>query len=526
MLRRYKNKPMMLDKAPHLLKEWDFSKNKKLDPKLITYGSFRKIFWRCSKDPDHRWSTNVYHRVVKKTGCPYCKNLLPSKTNNLKVLFPKIASEWDRSKNNKNPENFLAKSNKYAWWKCKNNHSFRSKISNRVLLKRNCPYCFGRYPSKENNLLIKFPEKAKLFDIKKNKITPDKVSPNSGKKYWWRCDKNHSYYQVCNWVFDTRQKKSTGCPYCKGYKVGKDNNLAFLYPDLCKEWDFKKNKPLTPKKVTAGTDKAVWWKCKKNHSWKANINSRVYGNNCSLCQKKTTSFAEIRLFSELIRIFPNIIRKDRTYKIEKDLFLPSLKIAIEFDGSYWHSKKLDLDKKKFNKLKRKGIFLIRVREKPLKKTGKNDIVVNSHQLIKSDINLLLKKLIKFTNPNTKKIVYEYLKSKSFLNNNFYNKLISNFPGPIYQDSFEYRYPNLVKLWDKKKNKNLSPKLFSYASNVKVWWRCKNNHSWYGPFNRVRKAILNPCKICAIAERKKKGWFKSTKNKKFNGLSVDSVGGVF
>ena len=41
-------------------------------------------------------------------------------------------------------------------------------------------------------------------------------------------------------------------------------------PELAKEWDFEKNKPdLTPDKVTVGSNRSVWWRCDKGHSWEA-----------------------------------------------------------------------------------------------------------------------------------------------------------------------------------------------------------------------------------------------------------------
>ena len=38
------------------------------------------------------------------------------------------------------------------------------------------------------------------------------------------------------------------------------------YPELVKEWHPTKNGDLTPKDVTHGSSKKIWWLCSKGHS--------------------------------------------------------------------------------------------------------------------------------------------------------------------------------------------------------------------------------------------------------------------
>jgi len=56
-----------------------------------------------------------------------------------------------------------------------------------------------------------------------------------------------------------------------------------------------------------------------------------------------------------------------------------LRIAIEYDGSYYHRKsgKLQLDKRKMDSLTRAGWTVIRVRERPLEKVGPHDVIPDS-----------------------------------------------------------------------------------------------------------------------------------------------------
>ena len=55
------------------------------------------------------------------------------------------------------------------------------------------------------------------------------------------------------------------------------------YPNLVKEFDFKKNAPLTPKDFTRFSGKKVWWLCSKGHEWKTMVNTRNRGRNCPHC---------------------------------------------------------------------------------------------------------------------------------------------------------------------------------------------------------------------------------------------------
>jgi len=52
-----------------------------------------------------------------------------------------------------------------------------------------------------------------------------------------------------------------------------------------------KNNDLDPLKIAPGSPKKVWWKFKKNHSWKASIYRRTVDNNgCKKCLLKLESF--------------------------------------------------------------------------------------------------------------------------------------------------------------------------------------------------------------------------------------------
>ncbi len=54
-----------------LMSEWHWERNDALgyDPRLISYGSTVKVWWKCEKG--HEWEATVSKRSSGR-GCPYC----------------------------------------------------------------------------------------------------------------------------------------------------------------------------------------------------------------------------------------------------------------------------------------------------------------------------------------------------------------------------------------------------------------------------------------------------------------------
>ena len=158
------------------------------------------------------------------------------------------------------------------------------------------------------------------------------------------------------------------------------NCLATLNPELAKEWHPTKNGKLTPFDVSIGSNKKVWWKCDKgdDHVWKVSVNSRN-NSDCPFCTLTPQSKQELTITFELMKLFKNIDPKGLKTKLEGrlraiDIFIPKLNLCIEFDGSYWHKGKRELDKIKSEMLFEEGFKLIRVREEPLKKIYDTDVI--------------------------------------------------------------------------------------------------------------------------------------------------------
>ena len=198
----------------------------------------------------------------------------------------KLISEWDWEKNkvlNLFPDQLLEGSNKKVYWKCKKGHKWEASIVNRTK-GRGCPYCANKKILKGyNDLGTTHPELLSEWNYEKNlEISIDKVLSGSSKKVWWKCDKGHEWEAVIS-----SRVQGVGCPFCSNKRVLKNyNDLASLYPKIAEDWDYEKNGTLRPDNVVYGSNKRVWWKCKKcDHSWATAIYLRtIKGTKCPKCE--------------------------------------------------------------------------------------------------------------------------------------------------------------------------------------------------------------------------------------------------
>ncbi len=124
---------------PTLAKEWNYEKNGDLKPIMVTYGSHKNIWWKCSHG--HEWEATVEKRSAGR-GCPYCSGrYVVQGENDLQTVNTILAKEWNYEKNNGlTPTDVLPNSNKNVWWKCSEGHEWSAKINHRNNGSA-CPQC-------------------------------------------------------------------------------------------------------------------------------------------------------------------------------------------------------------------------------------------------------------------------------------------------------------------------------------------------------------------------------------------------
>ena len=493
---------------PLLKKEFYINKNN-INPKYISATSNIRFHWLCNKGhsfqsaPNGRTQLNVKRN--KEVGeCPYCSNQLVCDDNSFATLHPELAKFWDHEKNDLTPKEIVGGHTKKVHWKCDKGHSFERSPYQQVNQKIKCPSCGDKNGknitklAKDNSLSFKFPEIARQWHSTKNgKLKPkDIIATNPTKEIWWKCEKgdDHVFKALCY----SRVTEQVKCPFCSGHKISKTNNIAYLYPELSKQWDHKKNGKLKPEKLTAGSQKAAWWLCSKNHSWKAVVHSRTRGSGCKICSGRGISYLEIRFYAELKSILNEVKWGSRVDGYQVDILLTGLRIGIEVDGNYWHKKekKLNHDIKKGEYLKKKKIKLIRVRENGLDLiNSKLDYNCDLNYQKKETVNRLLYKIKSITkSKKASRKINIYLKKSKFVDQNSFQNISQNLPAPIFENSLAYNHKDISSEWDYNKNKPLVPEMFKSGSNLEVWWICKKKHSYPAKIAN-RTALKRGCPYC-------------------------------
>ncbi len=405
--------------------------------------------------------------------------------NDLAFLHPQLVEEWDYAKNEKGPEEYLSGSSKKAYWKCRKcNYVWQANISTRALRGYGCPRCSGKVVTEGvNDLAHKNPELAKEWHSTKNgDLKPTEVSYGSKKRVWWECPKGHVY----DMPVDKRSLRGSNCPICSGHRTVKGiNDFATVYPEMAKEWHPTKNSDKTPDMFSSKNGYRAWWMCKYGHEWQQTIHVRSSGTGCPYCKNRySSSFAEQALFFYISKIYPDAINRFKEpfdNNMEFDVYIPSLKTAIEYDGWYWHNSE-DIHEKeiyKYQFCKSQGIRLLRIKEA----TGEewSDVADKVFYISKKDRDELqsaIQTLIGILEVDKTKNGTKFVEDiKNLVDIERDSNTILEYLHEVPNSLVELR-PDLIDEWNYEKNGNLTPDLFGINSNEKVWWKCKKcNHEW-------------------------------------------------
>ena len=217
------HKKRTLAEFPDLMLDWDPLNNSGIRPEDLTSGSHQVVVWTCHKC-GRRWSCQVRNRI-QGTGCT-CD-----------AMARKTAS-------------------------------LRKKLV-----------------ARDGSLAEHRPDLAAQWHPTKNgSLKPEYIPYGSNKRLWWKCTQ-------CGYEWQSpvaSRTRGTRCPVCTGNTAAEGiNDLCTTHPDLVKEWNFGKNKDLSPKHYSAGSGKYVWWVCSAcGFEWQAAISNRTRNRNCPPLHRK------------------------------------------------------------------------------------------------------------------------------------------------------------------------------------------------------------------------------------------------
>ncbi|MGL1956570.1 MAG: zinc-ribbon domain-containing protein [Colwellia sp.] len=289
-----RKKMTIVESNSELLKEWDYVRNKEIDPNECYRSSIKEVWWICKKDNRHRWLMKINRRVYNNSGCLYCSGKQALKSESFAVLYPDLMEEWDSIKNSEiDPYSLSRTSNRKVDWICKKNknHVWAATVYSRAHNGTGCKKCsFINKPKRGGKKLLKdsHPRIAKEWDFSKNsQYDLNIITHASSRRVGWICslDPSHKWESTVT----NRTSNNVGCPICNQKTPSKANSLKSIYPEVAKEWHYAKNAPVLPENITKASGKKVWWLCKidPEHEWQAVVRNRTtLGSKCPKCDKE------------------------------------------------------------------------------------------------------------------------------------------------------------------------------------------------------------------------------------------------
>ena len=167
---------------------------------------------------------------------------------------------------------------------------------------------------------------------------------------------------ICGNVFESlagNLRKNEGCPTCGRKKLAQ--SLTKTHEKFVNEVETKNPKIDIIGQYKKDNEK-VACQCKTcGFEWEALPTNILKGSGCPNCAKNQTSFMEksIYVFLQDALGEGNVVARDRSaINMELDIYIPSLKVAIEPGGWVWHYHRLDKDRKKAEACDKNNIRLI------------------------------------------------------------------------------------------------------------------------------------------------------------------------
>jgi len=478
---------------PDIAKEWHPTKNKDLNPSQFTRGSSKKAWWLCPND--HSYEAKIYSRTGNSTGCPYCTKQTSQpeirilselkwvfkevnsrykiNKNEIDIFVPKfnLGIEYDGSYWHKDSEKKDLKKNKFLLSRGINLIRVRHQpleltshndliVNNEVLSKNDLNALFTKIKSFVDNQII---DKIDLYLTKSSFVNEELF-----KEYL-------SYFPS---------------PF-------PENSLLNNHPQISKEWDYDKNKLLTPENFSPSSHNKVWWICPKGHSYESLIYQRTgkKPTGCPYCAGKKVSDE-----NNLANLFP---------KIAKDWHPTKNGELTPQNVTYGSHKKVWW-------LCSKGHSYINTmngRTGPTKmgcpycsgrRVSKDNNLLALFPNIAKEWHHTMNDALKpeeVTFGSSKKIWWLCSKGHSFNTSvNRRTSLKTNCPYCAGQKASEDNnlsilFPEIAREWHPTKNGELKPENFTRGSNKKIWWVCPKGHSFESIIKSRTRKSGKKCPYC-------------------------------
>jgi len=444
---------------------------------------------------------------------------------NITITHPELAKQWHPTKNGDfRAENFTFGSEKKVWWLCPNIickegciHEYIMMVCNRV--KGNgCKFCC--IPRKQHciheSISHTHPELVKQWHPTENGVLkPEDFTMGSHKEITWVCENKCDFSCSHIWKAEIKTRvRGSGCPYCStpAKQFCKHNSLAYINPELEKQWHPTKNGDLKAEHFSVCSGEKVWWYCNKSceygckhGGWESRIASRTNGGGCPYCCKQLLPCKHESIEYK----YPELLKQ---WHPTKNGDLNPNELSVSSPVKVWW---LCQETCNYGCLHEWEAV---VYSRTINNSGCPFCCYNTLQLcIHDSIVYTHPEILKQWHPTKNgELTPEQFSAGSNKDAWFYkicdiggcvhewhscianitNRNVNNGPTSVLciHESLSYLHPKIAKQWHPTKNGELTPEQITSGSGLKVWWLCDKKHNFQ---SRVaNRTILNRgCPYC-------------------------------
>lgn len=304
---------------------------------------------KCKKHGYFVTTPHIFLNKKRFIGCPICakekkieKSIEYFRQKSIEIHGNKYLYDFSEFKNNKSKISIFCK--KHGW--------FKQSMNAHISKKQGCPICAGTCQKtteqfiNEANVVHGGKYDYAQTVYKNNRTNVKVICPLHG-EFSVKPD-NHL--------------AGNGCPKCAGKHRTTEELIRMFEKVHGDVYDYSKV-------VFTNSCNKVDIICKKHGVFEQNIYSHLNGCGCPKCMNTISNGeTEIEEYCKKLIGKENVITKEHCILEgrELDIYIPSKKIAIEYDGLIWHSEKFGKDAnyhlKKTEECKKKNIRLIHIFE--------------------------------------------------------------------------------------------------------------------------------------------------------------------
>lgn len=284
----------------------------KMDGKCLSVeyiNSKSKMLWKCANIEHPPWEAKFDH-IKNGHWCPHCAGNAPSTLEKCQKLAKNKNGRCLTSKYTNNKTLML--------WECKSGHQWTANW-NRIKCGRWCPYCY------HDDLRDTLQECREFAKSKGGRCLSNKYTNNQTIMLWKCATIEHPPWKA---RFNSIKGANTWCPYCAG-----NIPLTLKY---CQELARNKGgKCLSEEYINNNTN--MLWECKNKHQWPAKLRTISGGCWCPECNVAKTQDMLCNTIRKIFncKVMQNFkgfswLKNIRAQEI--DIWVPDLKLAIEYDG--------------------------------------------------------------------------------------------------------------------------------------------------------------------------------------------------